>query len=315
MKKLTQNNLWQQYLFYLSPLFLVWVVINPSDFFVFLSLQALALHIAIAWGLAIILFPFFGKSRHILWHSLGVLVLGFYLKPYLQSPPSTPTIAPTSNTFKALHLNVHGRNTQHQALIRQLLTQDADLVTLIEVNHRWAKVLKNALRQHYPYSFVFPVDNLFSGIAIFAKYPIQQVRYVFDDEPPTVVGDLCLPQGKVHFMSTHVSAPILQGRVPRRYQQMKKLAQEINQHSTKPVLLLGDFNAVPWEKLIRDFKHNTQMQDVRISWLPTFPTWALWAGIPIDYIFYSPQLTCQQLTTFQGTGSDHVGLVGEFSLN
>lgn len=314
LKKHPYRSRWQSWLFHLSPVLVVWTVISPPDFFVLLSLQALALQLVVVWALFIVGWLFWGKAYYLLLHMVGILVVFFYLKPYVQSSPRQTTNV-TMPTFKALHLNVHGRSTQHQALTSQLLVQDADLLALIEVNHRWAKALKTALKPHYSYAYIYPVDNLFSGIAIFAKYPLTNVRYVFDDEPPTVVGDVHLPQGKVHFISTHISAPILQGRIPRRYRQMEKIAQEVAQHKTTPILLLGDFNAVPWETLIKDFKQTTQMQDVRTSWLPTFPTWALWTGIPIDYIFYSPKLSCQQLTTFQNTGSDHVGLVGEFSLN
>ena len=301
---------------YLSPLLLLWILIYPLGFFVFISLQALAIHIGLAWAAAICLFPFFKKTSYIPVHLLGVVILFFYLKPYLEiEKPSLPKRSSKPVTFKALHLNVHGRNTQHQRLISQLLAQKADLVTLIEVNHRWAKALRKSLKRSYPYSYIYPVDNLFSGIAVFAKYPLENVKYILNDEPPTVVGNLLLPQGKVHFISTHISAPILPPRIPRRYTQLAKIETEIHKNRHLPVLLLGDFNAVPWEQIMVDFKHTTQMQDVRVSLLPTFPTWALWLGIPIDYVFYSPKLACYGLTTFQNTGSDHVGVVGEFGVN
>ncbi|WP_299459570.1 endonuclease/exonuclease/phosphatase family protein [uncultured Microscilla sp.] len=310
--KTGKNARYKEWLCYLFPLFLCWILIYPPDFFAFLSLQALALQIVVGWGLTIVLFSFFGKTRYIPTHLLGVLGVVWFLQPYVQTQSQKPV--KLADTFKVLHLNVHGRNAQHTQLVEQLLRQEADLLALIEVNHRWAKVLKKGLHKQYPYAFVYPVDNLFSGIAIFAKYPLKNVQYIFNDEPPTVAGDVLLPQGKVHFISTHISAPILQGRIPRRYSQMDKIAQQIKQHREKPLVLLGDFNAVPWERLIRDFKQTTHLQGTHTSWLPTFPTWALWMGIPIDYIFYSPQLYCQKLNTFKYTGSDHVGLVGEFGL-
>lgn len=297
--------------FHLAPVLILWVLIYPPDFFVLISLQALALQLGIGWLVAVGFFPFFKKSSYMLTHLLGLLCLFLYLKPYVivKDRSFQETKKPT---FTALHLNVHGRNKQHQRLVDQLLRQNADLITLVEVNHRWATVLSQGLQPTYPYCFIYPVDNAFSGMAVFSKHPLEGVRYILNDEPPTVVGNMCLPQGKVRFISTHTSAPILQGRISRRYQQLDKLSKEIYHYQHLPVLLLGDFNAVPWERLIRDFKQTTQMQDTRNSLTVTFPTWAPWLGIPIDYIFYSPKLICKGLTTFRHTGSDHMGLVGEF---
>jgi len=297
---------------YLSPVLLWLVLCYPLDFFVFISLQAVAWQVGLVWLLAIILFPLFQMQRYIVAHLIGIAALAFYLYP--KAFPATQAAMPPPGvaTFKALHLNVHDRNTQHQLLIDQVLVQKADLVTLIEVNHRWAKALQSGLKQTYPYYFMYPVDNAFSGMAVFAKYPLESVQYILEDEPPTIVGNIHLPQGEVHFISTHTSAPILQGRIKRRYQQLDKLAQEIAEYQGLPTLLLGDFNAVPWERLLIDFKQQTHMQTTRDGLQNTFPTWALWAGIPIDYIFYSSQLVCYGNTVFQHTGSDHVGLVGEF---
>ncbi|HAS45389.1 MAG TPA: hypothetical protein DCS93_33200 [Microscillaceae bacterium] len=297
---------------YLLPILLWLVLCHPPDFFVFISLQAIALQIGVMWLLAVALFPLFQMQRYIVAHLVGIAALVFYLYP--KAFPKVYWTKHTSEvaTFKALHLNVHDRNTQHQRLIDQVLAQKADLVTLIEVNHRWAKALQAGLKQGYPYYFIYPVDNAFSGMAVFAKYPLENVQYILEDEPPTIAGNIHLPQGEIHFISSHTSAPILQGRIKRRYQQLDKLAQEITEHQDLPVLLLGDFNAVPWERLILDFKQQTQMQATRSGLQNTFPTWALWAGIPIDYIFYSSQLVCYGNTVFQYTGSDHVGLVGEF---
>jgi hypothetical protein len=124
LKKPPHRNKWQNWLFHLSPLLVVWTVISPPDFFVLLSLQALALQLTLAWALCIVWWLFWGKARYLPLHIVGVLVVFFYLKPYVQSQPRQITKV-TTPTFKALHLNVHGRSTQHQVLISQLLAQDA----------------------------------------------------------------------------------------------------------------------------------------------------------------------------------------------
>ncbi|OJJ16335.1 hypothetical protein BKI52_34145 [marine bacterium AO1-C] len=299
---------------YLLPILLWLVLCYPPDFFVFISLQSIALQVGALWLIAVCLFPWFHMQRYIAAHLIGIVALGAYLYPHVLPAESWEKRTSEVSTFKALHLNVHDRNTQHQRLINQVLSQKADLVTLIEVNHRWAKALQEGLKQVYPYYFIHPVDNAFSGMAVFAKYPLEDVHYILEDEPPTIAGNIRLPQGKVHFISTHTSAPILQGRIGRRYQQLDKLAQEVAQHRSLPTLLLGDFNAVPWEKIIIDFKQQAHLKATRNRLQTTFPTWALWAGIPIDYIFYSPQLICYGNTVFQYTGSDHVGIVGEFGI-
>lgn len=318
LKSITKNTRekvkHQELAWWLSPVLLLWIFTCPPDFFVFISLQALAIQLGIVWVVVIGALPFFKKTKYIPVHLIAVLILFFYLKPYFSTKVATFPTQAKGKTFKALHLNVHGRNTQHQRLVDQLLAQKADLITLIEVNHRWAKALRKGLKKDYPYSYIYPVDNLFSGIAVFAKHPFSDVQYILNDEPPTVAGNLLLPQGKIHFISTHISAPILPPRVPRRYTQMNKIKADIYKNRSLPTLLLGDFNAVPWEQIMIDFKRDTQMRDVRKALLPTFPTWALWLGIPIDYVFYSPKLSCYGLATFQHTGSDHVGMTGEFKI-
>jgi endonuclease/exonuclease/phosphatase (EEP) superfamily protein YafD len=75
-----------------------------------------------------------------------------------------------------------------------------------------------------------------------------------------------------------------------------------------PVLLTGDFNAAPWDPVVKSVARFVGLRQPR-AWLPTWPVAAGPLGIQIDHVLVSPDLAVERIaTTADPLGSNHRGL-------
>ena len=79
-----------------------------------------------------------------------------------------------------------------------------------------------------------------------------------------------------------------------------------------PKFTIGDYNCVPWDVSIINFKKQSQLQDSRKSLCASFPAFFPPAMIPLDYIFYSKDVECIEFKTIDNGDSDHKGIVGKY---
>ncbi|MBK9504946.1 MAG: hypothetical protein IPO03_06220 [Bacteroidetes bacterium] len=71
-------------------------------------------------------------------------------------------------------------------------------------------------------------------------------------------------------------------------------------------------NAVPWSEQVETLLKTTQLKDSRKDLSATYPAQSP-LQIPIDYIFHSPELSCEQFKTQGGTTSNHLGIIGYYN--
>jgi len=219
--------------------------------------------------------------------------------------------AGNTDTIKVLQFNVLKENENKEETIELILSENADIVMLEEINEEWGRVLEEKMTEAYPYYKIHPREDFF-GIAFFSKYPLTEVE-VFDIHYyPVITAVADCGENNVRVFGVHSKAPTTALNFENRNKHIELLADEINKHK-EPILITGDFNAVPWDNAIIKFKEETGLTDSRTSLSSTFPSWGLFAKVPIDFIFYSAEISCSDFRTVGNNFSDHYGIAGDFS--
>ena len=220
----------------------------------------------------------------------------------------------TPRGFKIAHFNVLQFNSDYENTIRVAISSNADFISFQEVNQKWADSLQKGLSECYPYSKVISQESCCYGLAVYSKYPLHNVKEIYIENLPNIAGNIELEDTTLHFIASHTKAPISPARHRRRNRHIRELAGYLDSIPA-PKIALGDYNAVPWDSVMKEFKNSTQLSDSRKTLMPTYPASFAIAMIPIDYIFHSRDLSCVDFTTIGGTSSDHLGIFGVYKFN
>ena len=198
-----------------------------------------------------------------------------------------------------------------------VLAQDADIVCLQEVHQRLPQSKFADQPKQFEKHLGLPVTfqaNLRIGIggyglAVVSRYPVGTVQNHLlpsvREQRGVLEVRLDTPTGPLVIFCTHFG---LSGE--ERVKQAASLA-ELVQSSAYPVIVCGDFNERSDAPALQSLLSQTNLLDADAAgnhW--TYPTNALEARI--DYLFYSPALTCQSVSVIESQASDHLPVVGEF---
>lgn len=308
MKHIQNRDLWIAVGIVFSSL----IFIAPPDLFFFDLLQSFAFQALFFYGLAALLLLIFRK-----WSSgSAFLGAGFILFTYLQSHVYTNSgeqIDTKMADLKVAHFNVFVANTEYDKTLKKALATEADLLSFQEVDYAWADFLGKHLNKTYPYYRIIPGDGTGAGIAVFSRFPLCNLKTIYWEDRPNIAGDIELPDSSVHFLASHTISPMSLDRYHQRRRHLQDITHYLQQQD-QPVLAIGDYNIVPWNRDIIQLKHQAQLSDSRKGRQATFPSYLGRWGIPIDYIFHSEELNCLKFDTIWGTGSDHLGVQGAYQL-
>ncbi len=198
-----------------------------------------------------------------------------------------------------------------------VLAQDADIVCLQEVHQRLPQSKFQDQPKQFEKHLGLPVTfqaNLRIGVggyglAVVSRYPVGTVQNHLlpsvREQRGVLEVRLDTPTGPLAVFCTHFG---LNGE--ERVKQAASLAALV-QASAYPVLVCGDFNERPDAPAVSRLVSQTGLLDADAAqdrW--TYPTNALEGRI--DYLFYSPTLTCQSVSAVESQASDHLPVVGEF---
>jgi len=240
----------------------------------------------------------------------SVLMLNMLVPPIFTM---TDCEAQAGSKIRIAHFNVLKYNTRYQRIVDSAINSDADFISFQEVNTRWADSLAEGLCTKYPFYELLPMDNSTLGMAIFSKYPLCDTRVVSIDNTPNIAGDIQMEDTAIHFIASHTRAPVTSWNFRKRNRQIRDIANYLNTIEG-PKIAVGDYNTVPWDYILTEFKNDTNLSDSRKSFAPTFPSYMMLLGIPIDYIFHCNRLRCLSFSTISNTSSDHLGVLGEYEL-
>lgn len=270
-----------------------------------------------------ILYVLLGGFREILgWIAFGLMLLAagynlYKLHPYAPLMPKAAIEAetcPEGSRLRVLIANLQAGSNRSEAIIDIVRRHDPDLVLAMETDPWWNARL-SVLDGAYPYNIGY-VDQGFFGIELFSKYPLDtpEIRFLTPNDAPSVFTRLRLPNGsRIAFYGIHPEPPMIGQASTWRDAQI--LAAAIEARAAKdPVVVAGDLNAVPWERVVRRAMRVGGLLDPRVGrgYLATYDTRQvplLWW--PLDQVLFQDEFAVTHFERLPEFGSDHYPLLAE----
>ncbi len=271
----------------------------------------------------IVLLPVFialrGRAGALGWIvSTFVMVAVFYhaskLQPYspltAQVAAGVEACAPAS-TVTVMVANVKERNESAARFLELVDKADPDVLLVLETDPWWDRHLA-PLGDRYPDREQFiPEGHGDFGMHLFSKLKLvsPQFTFLFDAYSPTIVTGLMLRNGEtVEFIGLHPHPPMAPSLpTTLRDAHILSAAMEARSHDA-PTILAGDFNAVPWEPVIRRAARIGGLLDPRIGrgFYPTFDANSAIISWPLDQVLYQDGFGLLGFDTLPEFGSDHL---------
>ncbi len=279
--------------------------VRPTGYITSL-LFSFAVQFSVFMGVLVIGYCIFKRWKNALISFFAFMIFFSFYSPFLGGYDQGPT------DLSIAQFNVLKFNKDYESTINAALESDCDLISFQEVDENWEAFLVNGLIDEYPYYQVHSRSDCY-GLAVFSKYPISETEVISYRGFPSLKGVIELKENEVSFIATHTRSPISRNNFNLRNDQIEHLAEEVK-NVEGPLVVIGDFNSVPWDQAIDKFKSNTHLEDSRKSITPTYPSFLPIAGIPIDFIFHSKDLKCVGFDSIKSTSSDHYGVIGKYAL-
>ena len=297
-------------LFYLLPIFVLGI--SSLDNFYLISLfNSLSFQIIIALLVFSILLMILKKHQFAIISFASALYLLASISVF-DNPHNSSS--KNSDNFSVSHYNVLKTNKNYDTIINSALNSNSDIISFQEISSDWKSILINKLKQKYPYYIIKDDDKGFFGIALFSKQKIINPEIVYIEGVPNIFASIETNNSVVDIITSHTNSPINLTRFNRRNKHINYLSKKLKEKKN-PLLVIGDFNAVPWDSRIVNFKNNTKLIDSRNSLSSTWPRQLGYFGIPLDYIFHSKNITCEDFQVIDKSSSDHCGIKGVYSID
>lgn len=212
-------------------------------------------------------------------------------------------------------LNVLCTNRDTARTLAYLRATRADLVVLLEVDHRWADALAG-LAADYPFAHLEPRDS-FEGLALLSRWPLHDIDVVdFGTRgSPSIVTTVASAAGPVEVIATHPRPPL----TPAFDREIRAHLRAVGRRAAAapgPCLVIGDLNATPWSAAFRGLVRAGGLVDSARG-RGIQPTWnaRLWAPrIPIDHVLVTPDVTVIDRQIGPDVGSDHLPIEARLRL-
>jgi endonuclease/exonuclease/phosphatase (EEP) superfamily protein YafD len=206
--------------------------------------------------------------------------------------------------LNVMSINVRRSNLDTQRVIDQVMASDADVVFLMEIDHRWLAALEQ-LKARYPHHIAEPRPDNF-GIALFSRNRWEHadlVRFGTADIP-SVQASIAHQGRRLFLIGTHPAPPVSAGHAASRDTQLRQLAGHVSRLDA-PALVVGDLNSTPWSVGMR--MATTGTPGLRAGKSPWAPTWRVGSpfAIPIDHALATAPLVITRRSVGPDVGSDH----------
>lgn len=281
--------------------------------FDFPRLQWIALILLVLAGFAWLVPP---QPAHLPWVVALLLALAYQLwmvLPYTPLWPVEVQRSPHQDPARRVSLlvsNVLGTNRHHDRLIRLIEIQQPDVVLTLESDRHWQAALDAALADQYAHRVAVPLDNLY-GMHLYSRLPLldPEVRYLFDDDIPSIHTGLQLRHGHVvqlYCLHPKPPSPTEADDSTLRDAELLLVGRHIaqNPHSA---IVWGDLNDVAWSRTNQLFQRVSGLLDPRVGrkMLNTFHAQYRWLRWALDHVFHSGDFALVRIERMPDIGSDH----------
>jgi endonuclease/exonuclease/phosphatase (EEP) superfamily protein YafD len=280
-----------------APLLGEWHVL--VDFLGQFLIQAMAGTIVLA-----VLFLITRRWRPAALAAVALVVQTSVLQPSL-IPARAAQDAPAH--IDVLFHNIYWDNHRLEALTDEILRRSPDVVILAEVERQTEPMLAR-LAEAYPYR-VDCLAHWTCDTAVFSRLPVLEDLSAWHgaDRMAMSAARLATPFGPIVVAGVHLDQPLPPGRLRVQERQVAKLIDMLAPIED-PLLLVGDFNASPWGRVMRGLADGAGLEiahGIEGTWPATLP-WPM--RIAIDHALTGRGLVLLAREVVRLPGSDHKAL-------
>lgn len=241
-----------------------------------------------------------GSRRLALLGAAGALANVAVLAPLLFAGRPAPA---GPERLRVASWNLEHTNTSYDEVAAVLRDLDAEVVFLIEAHPPWERELAAA---GVDYEVQRPRDV--EGLLVLTRRPATVRPLAWPGGRQFVEVTAPLGDRTVRVLGAHTRAPVGREHVAVRSAQLQAMAG-VTGDSAEPVVVLGDFNIVPWAHDLRAALRDGRLVDSARGFgvQPSWPAWG-WAWplrVPIDQAVHSPDLVTVDRAVGPSHGSDH----------
>ncbi|MCE7066054.1 endonuclease/exonuclease/phosphatase family protein [Dyadobacter sp. CY326] len=213
------------------------------------------------------------------------------------------------NKISIISSNVFQDNKNTAGCMRMLKKHDPDLILLLETDAYWHEGTKD-LKHDYPHQVLIPIDNTY-GMLLYSKLELidYEVRYLVDDEIPSIKTKVRLPSGKlIQLYCVHPTPPVPGENMysTERDKELLLVAKEVKSNKL-PTIVVGDLNDVAWSYTTNLFTKISGLLDPRRGrgFFNTFHAKYPFLRFPLDHVFCSTDFKLLELKRMENFSSDH----------
>ena len=274
-----------------------------------LELLSAFAHFTLALSVLVSAFLAFQRS----WVALSFSVLAMVLGAALLFPHFASLESTEESNFTIGQFNLYHGNSSPEQAISELSTAEFDIFTIQELNSRWMPTIDSLIKKKYPFYLEEPLKGCCYGIGLYSRFPILDGEVFELGKTPAIRANIKINGQIITVITFHTRPPVFPNETDIRNAQMRTIA-EMSRTIKTPILVLGDFNVVPWDAVFDSFLATGNLRAVRNGFQTTYPMDFGIPLIPIDHITYSAGLKPTSCETVTIAGSDHKGIVASFKL-
>lgn len=243
-------------------------------------------------------------------------------------PAAQPLPGPVS--IRLMSFNLLGGNQAVESVLAEIHRTDPDILVILELSPQWASRLQQLDATLKP---VVVEPKLFgNGVAVYSRLKVvsSDVRRLAEETTDCPAADVVFDVAGqplrllgVHFISpVHIHQNSLGGTIRQSQMKLDLRNREMADaaglvaRSSVPTVMAGDFNCTPFSGSFGRLTRTAGLRDSRRGWgyQGTFPEHTPYLRIPIDHVLVSREIHVIRRATGQGSGSDHLPVVCDFSI-
>ena len=244
----------------------------------------------------------------------GAFALGGLAAYFLMQSTSAPTdeayaaLAPSAGSLSIEQYSTSNLTGLDSSGFAALASSSADVIAVQGLTPDWATALAYELGATFPAQYLYP-DIGVTGLGIFSRVPLGDVDTVLLNGIVQVRACHTLPGTgtAVEIFAVQTLPPLSRETSLGLQAQLDEVSAALARES-RPVILVGDLNAVPWSPVINRFTSRSGLRDSRRSELPSYE-----AGMPalfetpVEHIFYNGGLRCVRFETVRSEAAAYLG--------
>ncbi|MCG6114864.1 MAG: endonuclease/exonuclease/phosphatase family protein [Mesorhizobium sp.] len=254
--------------------------------------------------------------------ALSVVALGWQvwmILPYTAVWPQQMVAAQActpEQRVRFLMANVLQDNRNSGGLLAIAEDTDPDVILLTEIDQWWAREVAG-LEDTHPHTLLEPLSNTY-GMGLYSRFPLNggEIRYILDEEIPSILTRVVLPNGaEFSLWGVHPAPPRPGDDTDERDAELLIVAKEAAE-APVPAIVAGDLNDVAWSSTTTLFQEISGLLDPRIGrgLYPSFNAdWPLMKW-PLDHLFASEEWTLNEFRRLEDIGSDHYPIIVDLCL-